>query len=191
MQLCVKPPGLENSSNTQETHIFRVSVRTHAIPERTNPESAKECHLTAQWTTINVKIEERKPYITDNNVTYDSRQCISSLFHFFSLWKHWLLSSFNLTNSTFNNTLYSCYEQYKVSCSLISVLYWVWLGWLIFFIAAHMVLYFGFVTKTVVITHQCFVYCWPVLAQHQGSLSFSLCPPQWEGWGCGREWKGI
>jgi len=30
---------------------------------------------------------------------------------------------------------------------------------LIFFMVAHMVLCFGFVTKTVFITHQCFSYC--------------------------------
>lgn len=40
-----------------------MSVRTHAIPESTNPESAKGGHSIAQRTTINGKIEERKLYI--------------------------------------------------------------------------------------------------------------------------------
>ena len=48
---------------------------------------------------------------------------------------------------------------------------------LAFFIAAHMVLWFGFVTKTVLVTYQSFSYCGTVLAQHQGFLCSSLCPP--------------
>ena len=35
---------------------------------------------------------------------------------------------------------------------------------LIFFIASHMVLCFGFVTKTALLTHRCFSYCSTVLA---------------------------
>lgn len=43
---------------------------------------------------------------------------------------------------------------------------------LIFFIAAHMVSSFRFVTKTVFIEHQCFSYCWTVLIQQQGLFYF-------------------
>lgn len=49
---------------------------------------------------------------------------------------------------------------------------------LIFFIAAHMVLCLRFVTKTVLITHQCFGSCWTVLAQCQGFLCLLLWPPR-------------
>lgn len=42
---------------------------------------------------------------------------------------------------------------------------------------AGMVLCFEFVTKTVLMTHQCFDYCWAVLAQCQHYLLFQL-PPQ-------------
>lgn len=45
------------------------------------------------------------------------------------------------------------------------------------FTAAHIVLCFGFVTKTVLVTHRCFSYCQIVIAQHQGLLCFSLCTP--------------
>ena len=48
---------------------------------------------------------------------------------------------------------------------------------LTFFIAACMVPCFGFVTRTVLITHQCFDYFWSVLAPHQG-FSFSHSTPQ-------------
>lgn len=53
---------------------------------------------------------------------------------------------------------------------------------LIFFIAAHtgiMVLCFGFVTTTALITHWCFSYYWTLLTQYQGLLHISLChsPP--------------
>lgn len=42
----------------------------------------------------------------------------------------------------------------KITCALVLV------GIdLIIFIVAYMVLYFGFVTKAVLITHQCFRYC--------------------------------
>lgn len=46
---------------------------------------------------------------------------------------------------------------------------------LIFFIVACRVLCFGLVTKTGLITHQCFICYWTVLAQHQGLLRFSSC----------------
>lgn len=45
---------------------------------------------------------------------------------------------------------------------------------LIFFMAACIVLCFGFVTKTVLIANQCFCCCWEVLAEHW-SFSFLLC----------------
>lgn len=49
---------------------------------------------------------------------------------------------------------------------------------LIFFKVAHMVLSFGFVTKTVLITHGCFSCCSTVLTQCQASpfLFFSYWP---------------
>ena len=47
---------------------------------------------------------------------------------------------------------------------------------LIFFIVACTVLCFGFVTKTVLITHQCLSYCWALLAQHQGLFCSSPHP---------------
>lgn len=56
---------------------------------------------------------------------------------------------------------------------------------LIFFMAARMVLCFGFVTKTVLIAHQCFHCCWAVLAEHWSFLVPTLfC--QWGGWGHAR-----
>ena len=45
---------------------------------------------------------------------------------------------------------------------------------LIFFIEACMVLRFRFVTRTVLITHQCFSYCWTVLEPHQGLLFLTV-----------------
>lgn len=49
---------------------------------------------------------------------------------------------------------------------------------LISFLEAHRELCFGFVTKTVFITHQCFFgYCCAVLAQHWGFLFFLLSFP--------------
>lgn len=47
---------------------------------------------------------------------------------------------------------------------------------LIFFIVACMVLCFGYVMKTVLVTHQFFSYCWAKLTQHQGLFCFSHCP---------------
>lgn len=44
---------------------------------------------------------------------------------------------------------------------------------LTFFTAAHMVVGFRFVTKTALVTHQRFSYCWTVLAQYQGFLFLS------------------
>lgn len=62
--------------------------------------------------------------------------------------------------------------------------YWIWLRWsLFFFITASTVLYFRFVTKTVLVTHQCFR--WGVLTQCQDLHGLLLLPaPQqmaWEG----------
>lgn len=45
---------------------------------------------------------------------------------------------------------------------------------LTFLIAAHKVLGFGSVAKTVLITHQCSSNCWKVLVQHQGFLFLTL-----------------
>ena len=59
-----------------------------------------------------------------------------------------------------------------------------------FFAAARIMLCSGFVTKTALITHQCFAYCWTVLAQHQGLLCFSLCAFKWAGCGWARGWQG-
>ena len=59
---------------------------------------------------------------------------------------------------------------------------------LIFFIAASMGLYFGFVLKTVMIIQLCFRYCWAVLT-HSWSL-FCCSPHQRAGWGCTRSWEG-
>lgn len=52
------------------------------------------------------------------------------------------------------------------------------LSWmeLTFFITAFMMLYTGFVTKAVLMTHPCFSYGWAVPAQHQCLLHFSGCP---------------
>jgi len=44
---------------------------------------------------------------------------------------------------------------------------------LVFFIAAQMVLCFGFVSKTALLTHWWFSSCWAVLAQHKDFLCFS------------------
>lgn len=53
---------------------------------------------------------------------------------------------------------------------------------LVFFLPACMVLCFAFVTKTILVTHQCFICCWTVLAQHQVFLLFPLCPlSEWTG----------
>lgn len=41
-------------------------------------------------------------------------------------------------------------------------------------LSATLVLCFAFVTKSELVTQQCFHYCWVVLAQHQGLLYFSL-----------------
>lgn len=61
---------------------------------------------------------------------------------------------------------------------------------LTFLLADSMVLYFGFATKTMLVTHQCFVYYYMVLVQCQGFPFFPLCPtPQWVGWDQARNWK--
>lgn len=44
---------------------------------------------------------------------------------------------------------------------------------MIFFTAAHIVPYFGFVSKTV-LTWKCFSYCWALLAPGKGLPCFSL-----------------
>lgn len=49
---------------------------------------------------------------------------------------------------------------------------------LILFKAACMVLCFGFVTKTALVTHQCFGYCPAVPAQHQHFLLFPYSAAQ-------------
>jgi len=46
---------------------------------------------------------------------------------------------------------------------------------LIFFIGDCMVLCFGFVMRTALMTQGCFSYCWTALAQHQGLSCFSAC----------------
>lgn len=61
---------------------------------------------------------------------------------------------------------------------------------LILFIAC-MMLHFEFVTKTVLITHQCFGYFWAEFAQHKGIFFFPLCPQQWISWGCTNSWEEI
>lgn len=47
---------------------------------------------------------------------------------------------------------------------------------LTFFTAAHIVLWFGYVAKPELITHQCLSSCWRMLAQPQSFLLFLLCP---------------
>lgn len=58
-----------------------------------------------------------------------------------------------------------------------------------FFIVAHILLCFGFVTKGVLIIHQCFSYCWTVLKYHQDLLSLTLLQQQVD-WGCTNSWEG-
>lgn len=52
----------------------------------------------------------------------------------------------------------------------------------IVFTAAGAVLWFRFVTKTVLVTRGCFSSCWAELAQCKGLGRFSLCPT-WTHWG--------
>lgn len=73
-------------------------------------------------------------------------------------------------------------DSYKVRASN-TVLLWGWSSVLslagmefAFFTAACRVLCFGFVSRTVLITHHWFSYCRAVLAQPQGFLSLPLCP---------------
>lgn len=56
------------------------------------------------------------------------------------------------------------------------MLFWIWLA--TSFIIACMVLWFGFVTKIVLIIYQHFCCCWTTFAQHQESFwgFFPLCP---------------
>lgn len=59
-----------------------------------------------------------------------------------------------------------------------SILYRAWLEpELIFFTAAHKVLCVRFVTRTVLIVHWCFRYCWKVLTQCQGLLCWEAIRP--------------
>ena len=60
---------------------------------------------------------------------------------------------------------------------------------LTFITAVHMALCFAFVAKKLLITHQCFGYCWIMLPQHQG---FHLLPPspKESGWEWARHWEG-
>ena len=60
---------------------------------------------------------------------------------------------------------------------------------LIFFIAAHVVLCFILVTKTVLTTHRRFSYCWRVFAQHYGLFCCSFWPSSCGGGGGRRGWK--
>lgn len=59
---------------------------------------------------------------------------------------------------------------------------------LIFFIGSHMVLWFGFVTKTALLTHQCFSCCLECL---HGAKAFSAprTDAQQVGWGWARAWE--
>jgi len=57
------------------------------------------------------------------------------------------------------------------------------------FTAAGLVLCFGFVTKTVLITHQCFGCFWMMLAKPQGRLFFPCCC-QRAGWGGQEDGRG-
>lgn len=63
---------------------------------------------------------------------------------------------------------------------------------LVFFTTACIVLCFRFVTKPVLITHQCFGYCLAARAQCQGLFPppLSTTPPQQVGWKCWRSWQG-
>lgn len=59
-----------------------------------------------------------------------------------------------------------------------SILYRAWLEpELIFFTAAHKVPCVRFVTRTVLIVHWCFRYCWKVLTQCQGLLCWEAIQP--------------
>jgi len=63
-------------------------------------------------------------------------------------------------------------------------------GWnSIFFKAARMFLHFESVTKTIFLTHQCFGYCWAVLAQQQCFL-LSYSVHQRVCWVYIRSWEG-
>lgn len=46
-----------------------------------------------------------------------------------------------------------------------------------------------FVTKTVLITYQCFGYCWVMFAEHPGFFFFSALPSQWLDCRCPRNWE--
>lgn len=66
---------------------------------------------------------------------------------------------------------------------------WVWLGWSSALSRAGCtMLWFRFVTKTVLITHRCFSCCQMVLTQNQGCLFLTLPPQQvvWDGQDAGR-----
>lgn len=49
---------------------------------------------------------------------------------------------------------------------------------------------FGFVARTVLVTHQCFGFCWALLAQHQGFIFPPLCLLQQLGQGRAWSWRG-
>lgn len=61
---------------------------------------------------------------------------------------------------------------------------------LTFFIAAHMVLCLGFLTKRVLITHQYFGYCWTMLRWCQVVLSSPLIPVLTAGSRLGKKFRG-
>lgn len=48
---------------------------------------------------------------------------------------------------------------------------------------------FGFVARIVLVTHQCFGFCWALLAQHQGFIFPPLCLLQQAGQGWTRRWE--
>lgn len=60
---------------------------------------------------------------------------------------------------------------------------------LIFFTADHMVLGFGCVTTTVLITRQCFRHCWTLLRVSRPSPFLTLSP-LWVAYGWTRGWEG-
>jgi len=59
---------------------------------------------------------------------------------------------------------------------------------LIFFVAVCMLLCFGFVTKTVLITQLWSCCCWAVFPQHWGFLPTTLLMSQ-VTWGCTGSWE--
>lgn len=77
-----------------------------------------------------------------------------------------------------------------VSSSHLLCAYFGWERFNFFFTVIHMMLCFGFMTKTVLIVLQCFSCCWAVkdLTQTEGLLCFLFCPASEEA-GCVHESK--